>query len=191
MKSESDKILSMLEEGTISASEAEEMLAALEDTASSSTPDPLDTAPDMARIRAGWRTPFNISLLVTAAGGSLLWRKRRASGFGKLFRDLILLPITILGALTAALYYFAKDGPWFHIRLRSAQGERFSFSLPFPLNLMRGALEFARTQADEEEVAEKLDMAAEFLREVEASDFRDPLTIDLKDEGDSVQIYLG
>jgi len=147
--------------------------------------------PDMEQIRSAWRVPFNISLIVTAISGSLLWRSRRASGLAKPILRLLLLPVTILGGLAALFIYISKDGPWLHLRVQEESGSRFAISLPFPLHLIRGALRFVQTQVPDQEAQEKLDAAADFLEAVEAADIQDPLTIDVREDGESVQIYLG
>jgi hypothetical protein len=192
VKSESDKILGMLEEGTITAEEAQELLDAVEEAPPEL--DDLDTAvagPDMDQIRAAWRVPFNISLIVMAISGSLIWRTRRAAGIARLFGRLLLFPVTLIAGLTAVILYLSKDGPWLHMRLRSDDGDRFALSLPFPLHLARGGLRLAQSQVPDEETREKLDAAAEFLEAVETSDLQDPLTIDVREDGDSVQIFIG
>lgn len=192
MKSESDKILSMLEEGTITAEEADELLGAVEESGSAAEGFELsEPPPDMEQVRSTWRIPFNISLIVMAISGSLLWRTRRATGLGGLIRTLLLLPVTIVAGLSAAILYFSKNGPWLYLRVRSEDGDRFAVGLPFPLHLIRGGLRFAQSQVPDPEMGEKLDAAAEFLEAIETSDLQDPMTIDVKDEGDSVQIYLG
>ena len=192
MKSESDKILSMLEEGTITAEEADELLEAVEE--SPPTPqavDPGEPPPRMENIRAAWRVPFNISLVVTAISGSLFIRTRRARGLAKVIWTLLLAPVMVISGLAAVLLYFSKDGPWLHVRVREEDGDRFAISLPFPLHLIRGAVRLAQSQVPDPEMVEKLDAAAEFLEAVEAADLQDPMTIDVRDEGESVQIYLG
>ena len=192
VKSESDKILSMLEEGSITAEEAEELLAAVED----SPPPPAgiessDPPPDMDAIRSAWRIPFNISLILMAISGSLLFRTRKAAGLAGLLRRLFFWPVTILSGLVAILVYFSKDGPWLHVRVREDDGSRFAISLPFPLHLIRGGLRIAQSQVPDPEVREKLDVAAEFLEAVETSDLQDPLTVDVRENGESVQVYIG
>ena len=192
MKSESDKILGMLEEGTITDEEAQELLDAVED----STPPPagIESAgppPDMDAVRSAWRIPFNISLIVMAISGSLLWRTRRAAGIARPFLRLLLLPVTLLAGLSAVILYLSKDGPWLHLRVREESGSRFAISLPFPLHLIRGGLRLAQSQIPDPEIQEKLDAAAEFLEAVETSDLQDPLTVDVRENGESVQIYIG
>lgn len=193
MKSESDKILSMLEEGTITAEEAQELLNAVEDTPSA--PASLNTAdsyrPDMDKFRSAWRLPFNISLIVMAISGSLLWRTRRAAGIARLLPRLLFLPVTLLAGISALFIYVSKDGPWLHLRVQEESGSRFAISLPFPLHLVRGTLRLAQSQVPDQETREKLDAAAEFLEAVETSDLQDPLTIDVRENGETVQIYLG
>ena len=192
MKSESDKILGMLDEGTITAEEAQELLDAVEEA-----PPVLDdvdmagTRPDMDEIRSAWRVPFNISLIVMGISGSLLWRTRRAAGIAGLFRRLLLLPVTLIAGLSAVLLYFSKDGPWLHVRVRQESGSRFAISLPFPLHLIRGGLRLAQSQIPDPEIQEKLDAAAEFLEAVETADLQDPLTVDVRENGESVQIFIG
>ena len=192
MKSENDKILGMLEEGTITAEEAQELLDAVEEAPP--VQDDLDTAdsrPDMYQIRSAWRVPFNISLIVMAISGSLIWRTRRAAGIAGLFRLLLLLPVTLIAGLSAVILYFSKDGPWLHMRVRSDDGDRFAISLPFPLHLARGGLRLAQSQVPDQEMREKIDAAADFLEAVETSDLQDPLTIDIREDGESVQFFIG
>ncbi len=192
MKSESDKILSMLEEGSITADEAQELLDAIEDTAyDQQAVGTTDSPPDMERIRSSWRIPFNISLVVMAISGSLLWRTRRAAGLLGLIRGLLLLPVTLIAGLSAAILYFSKDGPWVHLRVRSENNSRFALSLPFPIHWIRGGLRLAQSQVPDPEVGEMLDAAAEFLQALETSNLQDPVTIDIRDEGESVEIFLG
>jgi hypothetical protein len=194
VKSESDKILSMLEEGTITAEEAQELLDAVEVEDSAPPPAGIESAgppPDMDAIKSAWRVPFNISLIVMAISGSLLWRTRRAAGAAGLIRSLLILPATILAALSAIFIYVSKDGPWLHLRVQENSGSRFAISLPFPLHLVRGGLRLAQSQVPDQEAREKIDAAAEFLEAVESSDLQDPLTIDVRENGESVQIYLG
>jgi len=192
MDGERDKILKMLEEGTISAEEAEELLTVIEDDYDD--PPAVDTSydgPDMSQFRSYWRRPFTISMLVLLVSGSGLWQIRRSTGLPSLLRRFLFWPVTILAALTAAITYLSKDGPWLHMRIRSADGDRIAISLPFPLHLMRGALRVATEQASNEDMREKLDAAAAFLEAIETADISDPVTIDVRDEGDNVQIFLG
>ena len=191
MKSESDKILSMLEEGTISAAEAEELLDAVaeEDVVAEAT-HVIGPRPDMAEVRAARRLPFNISLVIMTLSTSLLWRTRRTAGLVRLLRALFLLPLAVISGLSALILYLTKNGPWLYLRIRADDVDRFAFSLPFPLHWIRDGLQFAQTQVPDQEAQQKLETAAEFLEAVQTSNVQDPLTIDLSEEGNSVEIYL-
>ena len=188
MDGERDKILKMLEEGTISAEEAEELLAAIDD---STAVEASYEEPDPPQFHPNWQAPFAVSLFVFLLGGSGLLRTRGATGVPRLLSRLFFWPVTILAGLTAVITYLSKDGPWLHLRVKSSDGDRFALSLPFPLHLLRGGLRLATTQAEDEETRSKIDAAADFLEAVETADITDPVTIDIQDEGDSVQIFLG
>lgn len=191
MKSESDKILSMLEEGTITAAEAEELLDAVEeDTSSTEVRQVTGPRPTAEEVRSAWRLPFNISLVVMALSGSLLWRTRGTGGFFSFLKKLILLPITFIAGLSALILYLSKNGPWLFLRIRSAEGNKFAMSLPFPLNWARAGLRAAQEQIDDPQVQEKLDAVADFLEAVETSNLTDPVSIDVREDGESVEIYL-
>ena len=147
MDGERDKILKMLEEGTISAEEAEELLAAIEgDYDDPAAVDTVYEGPDMSQFRSYWRRPFTIAAVVLLVSGSGLLGTRGSRGLAGLLRRLLFWPVTLLAALTAVITYLSKDGPWLHMRIRSADGERIAISLPFPLHLLRGALRIATTQ---------------------------------------------
>jgi hypothetical protein len=118
-------------------------------------------------------------------------RTRRAAGIGRLVRGLILLPVTAIAGVAAVILYLSKNGPWLYLRVRSDDGDRFAIGLPFPLHLIRGGLRLVQSQVPDPDIGEKIDMAAEFLEAIETSDLQDPMTIDVRDEGDSVQIYFG
>ena len=194
MTDEKDKILSMLEEGAITAEEANVLLEAVEDVGqdAAQTAAPLQQGPppDRAVVREAWRLPFNVSLIVTALAGSLLWRSRRAAGIVRILSTIVLLPLTLISSLSALLFYLSKNGPWLFLRIKSEEGRDFSFSLPFPLDWARGAIDFIQRQEPETDVREKLEMASEFLAAVEASDLQEPVSVDISDEGGHVEVYL-
>jgi len=192
MQSEHEKILHMVEEGTITAEEAQELLEAMEDQGfDSGTFDEDFDLPESLDSKKNWQRPFSISMVTAAIGGSLWLRTRRKSGPFSLISTVILLPLTFFAVLFAIVTYIAKDGPWLHIRVRSGEGDRISLSLPFPLNVLRGGLRMARSQIDDDEIGDKVDAVADLLEALETADPRDPVSIDVMDNGDSIQIYLG
>jgi hypothetical protein len=192
MSSERDKILAMLEEGTISAAEANELLAAISAEDSADTIG--DTAefawPDMPARGQAWQRPFNVALLGSATGATLLLSTRNATGFMRFVRAVFFWPLTIFSGVAALITYISKDSPWLHVRVHSDDGTDFQISLPFPARAMQEALRVARSNAPNDDVKEKIDAAAEFLAAMDTSNLKDPLVIDISDEGDSVQVYL-
>jgi hypothetical protein len=190
MSNERDKILAMVEEGSITAEEAEELLAALEESSDQAPPAPDISWPDMPQRGQTWQRPFNASLIGVVSGGVLLLATRKAEGFWGLIRLLVLWPLTIAAGLIALVTYFSKDSPWVHLRVKTHDGKDFSVSLPFPAEGLQKALRFARDQATDDDVREKIDAAAEILAEMDTGDLKDPVVIDISDEGDSVQLFL-
>jgi hypothetical protein len=190
MSSERDKILAMVEEGTISAEEANALLEAAEERNDQAPPGPDISWPEMPQRGQSWQRPFNASLIGTIAGGILLFSTRKAEGMWGLFRLLILWPLTIAAGLVTLITYFSKDSPWIHVRVKTHNGEEFTISLPFPAQALMKALSVAREQASSEDVREKIDAAAEILTEMDTGDLKDPVVIDISDKGDSVQVYL-
>ncbi len=192
MNGEQDKILHMLEEGTISTEEAQTLLDAIEDSRDN------DNNTFWSREVEGyipsrdyWRRPFGIFLISATFWGSLVIRTRKTTGFFSLFRKALLFPLAFGSALGAGIIYLSKDSPWLHLRIRSAEEEKLSLSLPFPLNILRGGLQFISSQIEDEEAGEKIDAATEFLEAVEMADYQNPVSIDIEEEGNNIQIFLG
>ena len=190
MSNERDKILAMVEEGTITAEEANELLAAVEEGNDQAPPAPDISWPGMPQRGQTWQRPFNASLMGAISGGVLLLATRKAEGFWGLIRLLVLWPLTLTAGLIALITYFTKDSPWLHLRVKTHDGKDFSVSLPFPAEGLQKALRFAHDQATDDDVREKIGAAAEILAEMDTGDLKDPVVIDISDEGDSVQLFL-
>jgi hypothetical protein len=188
MNGEREKILAMLEEGTISAAEAHELLEAIEETDET---EPKDFSwPQMPARGEAWQRPFNLALFGSILGAVLLLATRKTGGLLRFLRLVLLWPLTLFSAAAALITYFSKDSPWVHVRVRSKDGKDFTVSLPFPASALHKAMDLIREQVPDQETQEKLDAAAEILAEMNASDLKNPLIIDISDEGDSVQVYL-
>jgi hypothetical protein len=188
MNGEREKILAMLEEGTISAEEADELLEAIEETDEIERSD--FSWPDMPARGQAWRKPFNAALLGSIAGSILLLGTRKSGGLLRFVHNFILWPLTLFSAAAALITYFTRDSPWLHVRIHSKDGSEFTVSLPFPASTLDKALEAIREQVPDAETKEKLDAAAEMLADINTGDLGNPLVIDISDEGDSVQVYL-
>lgn len=191
MNGEQDKILHMLQEGTISAEEAQSLLNAVED--SKGGEDSWDRPEDVGdhyKPRNNWQRPFGFFLVSTTFWGSLLIRSRKAAGFSSFIRILILFPLTFISAVGAWIIYISKDGPWLHLQFRSSENEKLSFSLPFPLNILRGGLQFVNSKIEDDEAGEKLNAASDLLEALEIADYENPVSIDIEEKGNNIQIYV-
>jgi len=96
-----------------------------------------------------------------------------------------------MAAAAVLITYLSKDGPWLHIRVRSTDGEGVTINLPFPLHILRSGLQTVRGKISDDQIGEKIDIASEFIEALQTSDFHDPISIDVMDEGNNVQIFLG
>lgn len=191
MSDEREKILAMVEEGAISAEEANELLEAIEKSPVEQSDSPIDFSwPEMPARGESWRRPFNLALLGSIVGSMLLLSTRKATGFWGFVHKFILWPLTLTAVLMALITFFTKDSPWLHVRVQSKDNPEFKISLPFPAEALQKALSVARSRAPNVDVQEKIDAAAEILTEMDTNDLKDPLVIDISDEGDSVQVYL-
>lgn len=191
MSDERDKILAMVEEGTISAEEANELLEALDESDGQESEAPADFSwPDMPQRGQAYQPAFNVALLGSMIGGFLLLITRKSSGFMGFIHRFIFWPFTVFAILSTIIAYLTKDSPWLHIRVQSEGNPEFKISLPFPADALNKALNVARTRAPNADVQEKIDAAAEILAEMDTSNLKDPLVINISDEGDSVQVYL-
>lgn len=194
MDDEREKILGMVEEGTISAEEANELLEAIAETEETAEQEAVETAdiswPEMPERGQSWRKPFSMALLGTFTGASLLLATRSSNGIIRFVHRFLFWPLTIFAGITALIAFFSKDSPWLHVRVQSEDSADFRISLPFPAQAMNKALRVARSRAPNEDVQEKIDIAAEILAQMDTSNLQDPLVIDISDEGDNVQVYL-
>lgn len=192
MSNEQDKILSMVEEGTISAEEAQGLLAAmdesLEGVGAAASPA---TMPTQGTYADYWRAGFTRSLAVFGAGLVTLSFLRRVrgplAGVGRMFA----WPAVIIGGVGALLSYLSRNSPWLHVDVESADGQKVNLHLPLPLPVARKALETARQQVTDEEAQQQIAAAAEFIDAAQSGEIKDPLTVDLQDGEGTVRIYLG
>jgi hypothetical protein len=200
----------MLHEGTISVDEASELLEAVVNTEASQaaaerrTAFPgVDTeaptvAPDLGRLRHLSLIPLAVSLLLTILSGwgayALILRTEGVITFG-------FVVLAILFALTlvaTALSLWAATVPWLHVRIRSAPGEdssgkRFAISLPVPLTLAGWGIRIAHRFVDRE-TAGHLDASAELVATMRYNLGKPgavPIVVDIDDEDEQVQVYIG
>ena len=191
MDLEREKILSLLEQGKINADEADTLLNALDESeAVLDEVYPIADPPDMSRFRQFWKIPFTVALSIFGLSMAILLSLRKARGGTGRFIRFLTWPIAILSLISAMISYWSKNSPWVHVRIQEEDGSRFAVSLPLPLQPVRSGLGIVRQWAPDENTADMIDAASEFLDAVDAQGEGDPLTIEVED-GSSVQVFVG
>lgn len=201
-----DQILKMLEEGRITAEEADRLLTAVgpERSVGQVAGDPVITTqledepgptqadpPEYGRFRGLWRIPFIIaagSLLLSGLGLAFMYQAdERVATLG----FLCVWSIFLLAFLATLLLLFARRAPWLHLRVQEQDGRRFAISLPLPLGLAHWIIGFARAFVPDKQAAH-LDTADAFVTAMREDPNRQPIIIDVDDDdGDKVEIFIG
>ena len=203
MSEEQKRILNMLAQGSITADEAHELLSALgsagdaDDTGDLALPDPKSESekieeiqPGLQRFRRLWRIPFYIAagaLLLSGLGLVLMYQSTAdvaAIGF------LCIWCIFLLASLATLFALLARRSAWLYLRVEETNGDRFAFGMPMPLNLVGWSLRIAAFFVPSKQLGH-LETAATFVDAMRDDPDADPLFIDVDDEDEKVQIYIG
>ena len=204
--SEKLKILEMLDQGTITVDEANQLLEAAQDGTSQAVEESADAptavSPNMQRFRLLSYIPFGVSLLLfLLVGWGTYALSRRADG--RITAGFVAMLILLVFVLLTTLLAFAMTRmPWVHVRIQSknkgaTEGKptpkRFAISLPVPLSLGQWGLRIAHRFVGEDHAVE-LDTAATLLQSVKhdlGKPGTDPIVVDIDDADERVQIYIG
>ncbi len=206
MSDAQDQILKMLEEGKITAEEADKLLTAIGpeqrvgqvagETVVRALPEDSPGAanvrpPDYGRYRGLWRAPFIIaagSLLLSGVGLAFMYQAEEGVatlGF------LCVWSIFLLAFLATILLLLARRAPWLHLRVQEQDGQRFAISLPLPLGLAHWIIGIVRAFVPEKQ-AGHLETADAFVTAMRDDPNREPIIVDVDDDdGDKVEIYIG
>jgi hypothetical protein len=204
--SEKLKILEMLDQGTITIQEANQLLEAAQDDtpqpAGESADAPAAPPPNMHRFRLMSYIPFGVSLLLLLlTGWGVFALSRRADGritFG--FVALVILLVLLV--FTTLLTHAMTRMPWLHVRVQTKNKgapdgktarRRLFISLPVPLALAQWGLRIAHRYVSEEQAA-YMDTAAALIQSAKrdlGKPGSDPIIVDVDDEDERVQIYIG
>ncbi len=201
-----DQILKMLEEGRITAEEADELLTAvgpqqrvgqvagdavITDLPQEAPPAGPTDAAGRRRYRGLWRIPFLIaagSLLLSGLGLAFMYQANEGVatlGF------LCIWSIFVLALLVTLLLLLARRAPWLHLRVQERDGRRLALSLPLPLGLAHWIIGIVRRVVPSEQAAH-LETAGAFVSAMRDDPNREPIIIDVDDDdGDKVEIYIG
>ena len=215
------EILQMVQEGKITVDEASNLLEALEgqvpspaagvdaaplqgDATSLSEAPASSLPPDMERFRRFSYIPFAISLVITLLTGWGSYALFRRTEGRITFGFVLVTALFVLAFVIMVLALWATTVPWLHVRIRSAPrtqgkdgkdstGTRLAISMPLPLGLAGGILRFAHRFVDQE-TAGHLDAAGTLVTAMKR-DLRqpgaDPIVVDVDDEDERVQVYIG
>ncbi len=102
----------------------------------------------------------------------------------------LLLSAALFAALAAAYIWSSRDGLWVHVRVQDSDGSRFRISMPLSTRLMRWGMQTGREYADEKAL-EYIEMVDAMLTAWEEDPNQDPMIIDVNDDGDQVQVFIG
>jgi hypothetical protein len=195
-------ILQMLEQGTISADEAHQLLLAAQPDQEKQPEDVQPAAvgptagfraPEFRRYRLLSYIPFGVSLAILLLCGwatYVLYRHAEGRATASL---VILLIVTALVFLVTAVALWMTATPWLHVRIRDRAEHRIAISLPLPLTIAYWGLHLAQRFVHDESTAQ-LDAAAQMIQALRSSRSnltREPIAIDVDDEGGHVQVYIG
>jgi hypothetical protein len=197
MSDEQDKVLSMLQNGTIDAEQANELLTAMEtedeEMVITAVTDASGDIPDMDRYRSFWVAPFVILSAITTLLAFWL-RALSTNRKSRLpFGFLIVFSLFLFSLGLTLLMYMSRKSTWVHIRVQEQGGSKIAISLPLPLSLASWALDYAR-EFVEGEALDNLDMAATAIAAAQESfndPNADPIMINVDDEDAHVQVFIG
>ena len=144
-------ILKMVEEGKITAEEAERLLEALEaddveaeeeafetEASQNSTSEADENLNAIAnKVRGFWQIPLWGGIIITLLGGLWMQHSLQSSGFGFWFYC-SWLPF-LLGVLIIALVVGGRKSHWLFVNIKQSPGEspeNIAFGFPLPLGLI-------------------------------------------------------
>jgi len=193
----------MLEKQSITSDEALRLLEALQPTLQEHplSPDRAGTepvartasVPDFQRFRLLSYIPFAAALVILASSVFGTYALYRAADSQVTAWFVVLLIVAVLALLFAALTLWMAAAPWLHVRVRDHAGHRIAISLPLPLRLAHWGLRLAHRFARDETTAQ-LDAAADMVEVVRTSlrrPFSEPISVNVDDEGEHVEVYIG
>ncbi len=203
MSDSKEHILNMLQNGAISAEEADRLLNAIEREADLPDAPPVDerlpneplpggSLPHISDYRTGWRAPFiGAAFMAALSAAKLLQLREKRGPFSALRRSFHRLAI-LVGTAGALLSLWSRDARWLHVRVEQADGKRIELSLPVPVQLVGWVLRTARPYVDAS-TAGQFEAAIEMIEAMQAEMDRpdgQPIIVDVQDEDNHVQVYF-
>lgn len=191
------KILQMIADGTISATEGETLLDALADSATEDETGPGDpaiepdeimpaaTMPPKPKWANYWLYPMIAGAVLASMGfGYTILAFIGDISWGWLF---LTLPLLVLGSILFLLGWFTRNSGWLHIRVKDGP-DRVNISLPIPLGWIGWGVKVAQPfapQLDEYLTDDVLAMLSEEF-------WTEGFSIEVNEtDGEHVEIFYG
>jgi hypothetical protein len=194
------KILQMVQDGQLSAAEAEEIIVAMEAGEPTEAPagaPPPAAPPDEAEPappagaptlwRRIWIYPLTAGFLVLAAGG--IWTGSLIQGGEALGWLACAIPLLLFGALVALLAWWSAGARWLHLYVRDPE-KTLRLSLPLPLRFTAWVLRVIRPWSPRlrDTAVDELILA---LAEVDTQGNVLSVEVDEEEDGEEVRVYIG
>ncbi|MGB3717367.1 MAG: hypothetical protein WA996_23335 [Candidatus Promineifilaceae bacterium] len=192
-----ERILEMLAGGTITAEEAEELLAVLaaDDQSEPVTDEIVEAAeiqdakphsppPDLSRFRRWWRIPLFIAVGTAIVSGAGLVLMYQSSEQVALLGFMCIWSLFIIALFVAVILLMARRSTWFYISVDEKDGHRFAFGMPMPLGLVNWSIKAARPFVPDKQ-AVHLETANAFVSVMKDDPEAAPIVIDVDDEDET------
>lgn len=186
---ERQQILQMINDGQINAEQGAELLSALNNAESSNEPEvettpASDALPNFSNL---WLIPLWIGTAILILGGLMLSSAYQAGGW---FLFICGWPLFLIGLAVIITAWFARLGPWVHVRITHEKKNRRDIKISLPLNPAVFILKIIRPF-----VPRLKDTGVdEVLMSLKDNVTRDqPLVVDVNEteDGERVQVVIG
>jgi hypothetical protein len=133
-----------------------------------------------------WMVPLWVGLSIfVLAAGLMAWAHLNERGFWFVCSFFPLLT----GLLVMLLAWWSQNARWVHVRIREKGGKRISISLPVPIGLGKWFFQvFGRMIPGLREQDKVLDTLPDLLDELGKN--KEPLSVEVNDGDDEVQVYI-
>ena len=139
--------------------------------------------------RHWWQIPLWAGVFITVLGGVSMYLAYRSGGFGFWFAC-AWFPL-LLGVLVMALAWASRNVRWLHVRVQQKEGQRprnIAISIPLPLRLTAW---FVRTFGSRIPSLDKVNNLDQMILALENISPDAPFSVDVDDDGEKVQVFIG
>lgn len=186
---ERQQVLQMIQDGQINADQGADLLAALneaDNTAESEveTTSVADAPPNFNNL---WLIPMGVGVTILIIGGLMLSSAYQAGGW---FLFVCGWPLFAIGLLVVIAAWFARTGPWVHVRITHDNKDRRDIKISLPLNPAIFILKIIRPFVPRF----KNTAIDELLMSMKDNVNRDqPLVVDVNEaeDGERIQVVIG